>query len=603
MSKLTTGALVLYKIRPARVTEISDKISLELEGGKTKRVRDKDVTLLHPGPLASLTQLAPCTGDVMETWELLEGGATEIREFCELLFGDYTPAGAWAAWQLVVEGIYFEGEPEAIRPRPAQVVEAEIAARRQKLAEEEAWQGFLKRVIRGEIVEEDRKILAEVEQLALEKRTGSRVLQALELPENPVNAHRLLVRTGYWTANENPYPRRIGIEMSQPEQAVPALPEESRLDLTHLAAYAIDDEENQDPDDAVSLEGGRIWVHVADVAALVPPDSPIDLEARGRGANLYLPDRVVNMLPQPVTDLLGLGLQQRSPALSIGFTLSESGEVGDVCVEPSWVEVCRISYAQAEQRLQEPLFGELLAASRRYRQRRRQAGAAFIQLPEVKIKVSGGEVEIRPLPALESREMVTDLMLMAGEAIAQYCQVRQIPIPYATQAPPEIAAEPRDLAAMYAYRRQFKPTQVKSQPELHAGLGLAAYTRTTSPLRRYSDLLTHQQLRAHLRGEPPLDPLALSERIAQAEAGGMANRKTERLSNNHWRLIFLRDHPEWSGEAVIVTKEGERATVLIPELGMEAKLRIKGEAGLNDTVRVKPREIDLADLTCYFRVY
>ena len=49
MTNLTTGALVLYKIRPARVTEVSDKIGLELEGGKTKRVRDKDVTLLHPG--------------------------------------------------------------------------------------------------------------------------------------------------------------------------------------------------------------------------------------------------------------------------------------------------------------------------------------------------------------------------------------------------------------------------------------------------------------------------------------------------------------------------------------------------------------------------
>jgi len=602
MSKLNTGALVLYKIRPARVTEISDKIVLELEGGKTKRVRDKDVTLLHPGPLASLSQLSPCSGNVMETWELLEGSATEIREFCELMFGDYSPASAWAAWQLVAEGLYFEGGPEAIRPRPAQVVEAEIAARRRKQAEEEAWQAFLDRAERGKIIEDDRKILGEVEQLALEKRAGSRVLQALALQESPVSAHRLLVQTGYWTANENPYPGRAGIDMSQPQQEVPALPEEKRLDLSHLPAYAIDDEENQDPDDAVSLEGARIWVHVADVAALVTPDSPIDLEARSRGANLYLPDRIVNMLPQPITDQLGLGLQARSPALSIGFLLSESGEVEDVRVELSWVEVQRISYGEAEPRLQEPPFAELLALSRRYRQRRQRAGAAFIQLPEVKIKVSDGEVEIRSLPALESREMVTDLMLMAGEAVARYCQAREIPIPYATQAPPDIAAEPRDLAAMYAYRRQFKPTQVKSQPELHAGLGLAAYSRTTSPLRRYSDLLTHQQLRAHLRGMPLLDLQALSERIAQSEAGGMANRKTERLSNNHWRLIFLRDHPEWAGEAVIVVKEGERATLLIPELGMEVRVRIRGEAGLNDTVRVKPREIDLPDLTCYFRV-
>jgi exoribonuclease II len=287
---------------------VSDKISLELEGGKTKRVRDKDVVLLHPGPLGSLSQLSPQAGDIRETWELLEGAATEIGEFCELIFGDYTPATAWAAWQLVADGVYFEGEPESIRARPAELVESEIAARAQKAAEEQAWNDFMRRIGQGSIIEADRKILGEVEQLALEKRSGSRILQALEVQETPVNAHRLLVRTGYWTPNENPYPRRADIDMSQPAHTPPPLPDEARLDLTGLTAYAIDDEDNQDPDDAISLQGDRIWVHVADVAALVSPDSPMDLEARARGANLYLPDQVIPMLPQAITDQLGLGL-------------------------------------------------------------------------------------------------------------------------------------------------------------------------------------------------------------------------------------------------------------------------------------------------------
>ncbi|MCU7807520.1 MAG: RNB domain-containing ribonuclease [Candidatus Thiodiazotropha sp. (ex Semelilucina semeliformis)] len=602
MSKLTTGALVLYKIRPARITEVSDKISLELEGGKTKRVRDKDVVLLHPGPLSNLNQLSAQQGEVRETWELLEGGATEISEFSELIYGDYTPATAWAAWQLVAEGIYFEGEPGAIRSRPADLVDAEITAREQKAAEEQAWSEFIQRVEQGSIIEEDRKALGEVEQLALNRRTSSRILQALGIQENPVNAHRLLVRTGYWSPNENPYPRRAGIDMTQPEYPVPPLPEEDRRDLTELAAFAIDDEDNQDPDDAISLEGERIWVHVADVAALVDPDSPMDKDARTRGANLYLPDQVVPMLPQAITDQLGLGLQNRSPALSIGFTLSDGGEPQDIEISPTWLKVERISYAAAEQRLQEPPFATLLAKSRLYRKRRMTAGAAFIQLPEVKLKVVDEQVEIHPLPRYESREMITDLMLMAGEAIARYCQENDIPIPYATQAPPDEPTVPEDLAGMYAYRRFFKPTQIKTQPEPHAGLGLSIYTRTTSPLRRYSDLLTHQQLRAHLSGTTPLDIHVISERIAEAEAGSMANRKTERLSNNHWRLIYLRDHPDWQGEAVIVAKDGERASVLIPELGMDAKIRIKSKAGLNDSIRLKPREIDPPDLTCYFRV-
>ncbi|MBV2089697.1 MAG: RNB domain-containing ribonuclease [Candidatus Thiodiazotropha sp. (ex Ctena orbiculata)] len=602
MSNLKAGALVLYKIRPAKVTEVADKITIELEGGKSKRVRDKDVVLLHPGPLDNLKSLQPMSGEVEENWELLEGAETDIKELSELVFGDYTPAMAWATWMLVSDGIYFEGEPEAIRPRSPEAVASEIESRDKKAAEEAAWDSFMARVRQGEIIQEDRKTLGEVEALALQKRDKSRILQALKLQENPVSAHRLLVKTGYWTQNENPYPRRMGIDESIPDHPVADLIEEERLDLTHLQAFAIDDEDNQDPDDAISIEGDRLWVHVADVAALVKPDSEMDLDARSRGANLYLPDRIVPMLPPSVTELLGLGLQQRSPSLSIAFQLSEQGEVSEVEIHPTWLRVERISYGEAERRLDEAPFNTLLEKCQRYRARRKAAGSASIQLPEVKIKAHNDQVEIIPLEKLKSREMVTDLMLMAGEGIANYCLQRDIPIPFATQAPPDDAQQPEDLAAMYAYRRQFKPTQVKTEAEPHSGLGLPAYSRATSPLRRYSDLLTHQQLRAHLKGEDLLDLAAISQRIAESEMGSMANRKTERVSNNHWRLIYLRDRPEWQGEGVIVAQEGERATVLIPSIAYEAKLRIRGDFSLNDSVKLKPREIDIPDLSCYFRI-
>ncbi|MET0055115.1 MAG: RNB domain-containing ribonuclease, partial [Candidatus Thiodiazotropha sp. 6PLUC10] len=79
-------------------------------------------------------------------------------------------------------------------------------------------------------------------------------------------------------------------------------------------------------------------------------------------------------------------------------------------------------------------------------------------------------------------------------------------------------------------------------------------------------------------------------------------RKTERVSNNHWRIVYLRDHPDWQGEGIVVAREGERATVLIPAIGLEAKVRIKGDAGLNEPVQLKLREVDLPDLSCYFRI-
>ncbi len=602
MSSPAAGSLVLYKIRPAKVVEVSDKITIELEGGKTKRVRTKDIVLLHPGPLTSLKDLTPQTGEIEENWELLEESTTEIQEFTELLFDEYTPATAWAAWEVVVDGLYFAGEPQAITPRPASEVQAERERREAKAAAETAWTAFVDRVNRGELVEEDRKLLGEVEALALGTRSNSRILKELGFQETPVNAHRLLVKTAYWSENENPYPRRFGINQETPEYEIPTLPDESRLDLTHLPAYAIDDAGNQDPDDAVSLDGERIWVHVADVAALVPPDSEMDLDARNRGANLYIPEQVISMLPPGLTHRLGLGLEDESPALSIGFSLSDAGEIDDIEIQPTRLKVTRISYQDADQRLLEAPFAELQRKAQIYRKRRAAAGAAFINLPEVKIRVENAGVRVTPLPPLKSREMVMDLMLMAGEAVGRYCIDKDIPVPFATQAPPDEPSTPEGMAAMFAYRRKFKPSQVKTQPEPHSGLGLAFYIRATSPLRRYSDLLTHQQLRAHLRGEDPLDIHAISERIGLAEVGSAAIRKSERLSNSHWRLVFLRDNPDWQGEAVVVAREGERATVMIPELGMDTKVRVKSAPALNETIRLKPREIDLPDLACYFSV-
>mgnify|MGYP007051342440 CR=1 len=75
----------------------------------------------------------------------------------------------------------------------------------------------------------------------------------------------------------------------------------------------------------------------------------------------------------------------------------------------------RISYEEADRRLQEPAFAGLHELTRRYRAARRARNAAEIELPEVNVKVVEGEVVIRTLPRLDSRRMVTDAMLMAGE--------------------------------------------------------------------------------------------------------------------------------------------------------------------------------------------
>lgn len=597
------NSLVLYKARPARVTSVGEKVEIELDGGQSKRVRPKDVELLHPGPLRSLGELTPQQGELEEAWALLEGEETTLKDLAELAFEAFTPATAWAAWQLVCDGLTFNGTPGCIRARPREAVERDRALRESKAAEVRDWQAFLERMAAARPAPEDAARLGEIERLALGQSEHSRVLAALGHEQTPDNAHRALVQIGYWGPNHNPYPARCGVPTLDPDLPVADLPGEDRLDLTHLPAYAIDDEGNRDPDDAISIDGDRLWVHVADVAALVDTHCEAECVARARGANLYLPEGIVNMLPPGVTERLGLGLASISPALSFGVRCDEQGELVDVEVSRTWVRVERLSYEQVEQCIDAPPFAAIRALVEPFRTRRQSSGASALDLPEVNVRVDAeGRVTVRPLPRLSSREMVTDAMLMAGVAAARFCLDRGIPIPFATQAIPEDLDRSTDLAAMYARRRRFKPTRLLEVPDAHAGLGLALYTRATSPLRRYSDLLVHQQIRAELTGRDGLSREAVNGRIAQAEAAAAAVRRSERLSNQHWKHVYLRDNDDWRGEGVVVERDERKTTVLIPELALEARVRSRNTPALNDRLRLAVTEVDVPVLTAGFRV-
>ncbi|MCB1736213.1 MAG: RNB domain-containing ribonuclease [Gammaproteobacteria bacterium] len=596
-------ALVIYKRRPARIIGLGEKLEIQTLDGKNKRVRDKDVTLLHPGPARQLpTAERAEIGEesVREAWELLDGEATTLTDLAELLFGQADPSDLWHVWLLRDDGLWFEGDGDAVRPRGREAIEADRAERARKADEAAAWEALLERLRKGEILDGDRKPLAEVERLALNAQTSSRILKALDQSETPESAHQTLLRVGYWPESFNPWPQRFDLILGEPDIAVPMLPEEERLDLTHLESWAIDDAGNQDPDDAIAVDGDMLWVHVADVAALVPADSALDLAARERGANLYLPETTWQMLPSAITERLGLGLAEISPALSFGMRVRESGDIEDIRIAPSWVKVKRVSYEEADAILDAPPLAAINALTQRGYDKRMARSAATIRLPEVRVRVTDGIVELRPLPALRSRTMVTNAMLLAGEAAARYADANTIPFPYSTQAAPDNVETPETPSQMWAYRKKFKRTQMQTSPEPHSGLGLEMYAQATSPLRRYLDLVVHQQLRAHLRGEPVLDHDAIVERIGRADVLIGAVRKAERQSNRHWTLVWLQQHPEWEGEAVVVDRRERRGTVLIPELGLDTMMSLAPQLTPDETLTLRYKGANFPDLSVTF---
>ena len=599
---LCPNSLVLFKNRPARVLQAGDSLEIELENRKTLKVRPKDVALLHPGPLYALADLQAEDGEVETAWELLAGGNTTLAELAELVYGAYTPPTAWLAWQLVAEGLYFGGTAVEIVAHTAAEVARKRAAREAKAAAELAWSDFMERLRAGKLIAEDRRHLAEVEALALGKRTSSRALRELGRTQSPERAHALLCELGHWDAAVNPYPQRLEVDTRVPQAALPDLPDETRLDLTYLDAFAIDDEGSKDPDDALSWHDNRLWVHVADVAALAPPDSDVDLEARARGCNLYLPEGTVPMLPPAATHTLGLGLQEISPALSFGLEVNADGGVVKTEIVPSWVRVTRLTYGEVEARLEKSPFKELMRLAELSQARRRAQDAVFIELPELKVQVENGQVSLQPLAPLKSRNLVAEAMLRAGEAAAQFALAHNIPLPFTTQAAPEAPQAVEGLAGMFALRRTLKRSVQTGEPAPHAGLGLAAYARATSPLRRYLDLVVHQQLRAYLRGDALLDSQQILARVGAAETVTYHRVQAERLSRRHWTLVYLLARPDWRGDGIVVEKRGARTTVLIPDLGLEPTLTLRDNPDLNTVLPLALTGVSLPDLDPHFQV-
>jgi len=591
------AALVIYKGKLALAEEKGDRLELTLEGGEKLKVRPKDVLFLHPGP--SRLELRVPEGEEEAAWELLEGQKVSLKELAELAFGAYTPEAAYGAYLLAQKGERFVLEGGEVRARTREELASLEEMKRRKEERERAFGEAVERIRQGRPSLEDRPLLAEVEALAYGERKESRLLKALGLPETPEAAHGLLLRLGLWR-RENPHPRRLGLPLAPPDLPVPPLPEEERVDLTHLPAFAVDDEGSQDPDDALYAErveeGFRLFVHVADVAALVGPGSPLDGEALRRGANLYLPEGTVPMLPLAVTEALGLGLKEVSPALTFELLVSPEGELLREDLYLSWVRVRRLSYREA---LEVEALAPMKALAEAFLRKRLAQGALDIALPEVKVRVEGEEIRITPLPPYESRVWVREAMLLAGYAAAHLALREGLPFPFATQEAPSHRVEGEGLAAMWAQRKALKRAQLKAAPAPHKGLGLPLYAQVTSPLRRYLDLVAHQQLRAWLKGERPLSQGEVLERVGAAEAVADLVREGERRSKLHWTLLYLMEKG-YEGPGVLVERRGGQGVFLLPELGLTAQVVLSGPLALNAEVRLRFLEADLPALEARF---
>ena len=638
---LTANSIVLYKNLPAVVKECGEKYTIvfSVKSGKktetkTQTVREKDVVVLFPDSSdvsdcerlyeaerkisEQKTQLDDSTKEIYRLFEADESQSrVEFSELCELVYGSFSPLESWALYSYFHTSPFFKEDLSAgqifYTLRSKDEIDLLIAKQIEKSNEQENRAAFIRRLKSKKIqLPDDAKYMQEIEAFALGKTDKSKCMKDAGYSETLENAHKLLIDTEFWTPYKNPYPARAGLSMQSAGETLSHPPEEERVRMQHTA-LAIDNEWSRDPDDAVFYDGTFLWVHIADPASTVLPDTKIDLAARNRGATLYIPECTARMLSEDSLEDYALGLvEEKNPkayskALSFRLSLDENGAVVDTAVLKTEVRVRRLTYEQADEMCTEPELAPLFSIAEKNIERRKNAGAVFISLPEVHISVSSEKdaalpkIAVEPLKENKSAVMVREMMLLAGEGAAKFAFKNQIPIPFVSQDSPDIPKDlPSGLAGQYRLRRSMRARSVGTVPSAHAGLGLGMYTQVTSPLRRYSDLLTHQQLRAFIDKKTLLSKEQVLERISAGDAAAVVVSKVQRKSELHWILCFLLQNLDWVGDGVVVELKGNIAVVFIPGLGQETQIPLKAKKEPNSVIRLKAGKVDIVKQTVTF---
>lgn len=617
------NALVLYKNQCALVTETDgEKYAIEffqkigsnkkLEK-KSVRVREKDFALLHVGPCENLENVLSCEKDfsvaIAEAHELLlsdensQNAKIDFTSLSELILGNLKCEESFSLYQAILQSAEFVRDEKEAKdgniffvPRSVDEVLSFKKKQTEKTNATQVREEFIKRLRQKKIDKEsDAKFMNEIEAYALCQTDKCQLMKDAGFAPTIEKAHKLLLDTGIWSVMKNPYPTRFGFSFSSAREGLPKPPEEERLALDAIA-YAIDNEYSADPDDAVSFDGKYLWVHIADPASAVAPLSKIDTVARARGTTLYLPEKTSRMLAESSLADYALGLSEVSNALSFRLLLSEEANIEECAIFPTRVKVKRLTYKEADEQKESAELSKLFLIAKKNKEKRKKNGAVSIELSEVHIVVDkeNETVSIEKDERFESNDMVQEMMLLAGEACARFAFQNNIPFPYVSQEKPDLSENTLSgFAGQFKLLKSMRKRNVGITPALHAGLGLSFYSQITSPLRRYSDLIAHEQLRAFLAHRTLIDKDAMLMRISEGEAASVAAKRATRASETHWKLVYLQIHIDETYEAFCVDKKDKQIQLYIPSLDVQAFIVPKKEKQLNENFFVKAMNIDI----------
>ena len=385
-----------------------------------------------------------------------------------------------------------------------------------------------------------------------------------------------------------------------------------RLDLRGVTTVTIDGEDAKDFDDAISLERTgrgktsslRVGIHIADVSYYVKENSALDKEARERATSVYLPGRVLPMLPEALSNGL-CSLVEGKPrlTLSVLVDITPEGVVKKTTFKETVIESnARLTYEQVQdfadgaelpkgkKKLAKDLT-TLIDLTQVLRGQRLGAGALDFDFSEAKVDVDDeGTMHLTPIRSNVARQLIEELMLLANRLVAAELDKKDIPALFRVHEDPseekmlslqralgklgytlegenpktlelqavlkQVAGKPEANLVSTLMLRSLKQARYSAENLGHFGLAFEHYLHFTSPIRRYPDLIVHRVLRNLLQHKFKPD---LKERLA-TEFPPLAQHTSERERNaedaerdltRYYHARWAKDHINESFNGVI----------------------------------------------------
>ena len=399
---------------------------------------------------------------------------------------------------------------------------------------------------------------------------------------------------------ENGFPLNFPDDVIEESERIPEVFSQkeivTRKDIRDIFTITIDPQDAKDFDDAISLQkldngNFEIGIHIADVSYYVEPGTALDNEAYTRATSVYLPDRVLPMLPERISnELCSLRPHEDKLTFSAIFNMTPKGDIKSFWLGRTVMHSNhRFTYEEVQEIIEtgEGIYKEeilfLHKTAQRFRKQRFKKGAINFSSQEVRFKLDekANPIGIMIKESKEANQLIEELMLLANRTVAEYVSKitvhkKEVPFPYRVHDTPDETkllpfvafakkhghefdtSTPNGIAESFnkmlsdahgtPLQHVLEQLGIRTMAKAiyttenigHYGLGFDHYCHFTSPIRRYPDVMVHRILQECLDKEITPDK-KLEQKCKHSSDRERAAMEAERASNKYKQVQYMRN--------------------------------------------------------------